>query len=110
MGLPAATITMPTMHGPPVLGAGCPTVLIGNKPAWRQLDTHTCPMVNAPPPVGPGTPHGPGPTTIPCSVTVRIGMMGAARQTDQIMEPGAVMPPLVMNLIVMGFPTVLIGS
>ena len=109
MGFPAATVTSSTMHGPPVLGPGCPTVLIGKKPAWRMTDPHTCPMVNAPPPAGPGTPHGPGAVTTPCSPTVMIGKMPAARQTDQIMEPGAVMPPLPTNPILVGMLTVMIG-
>lgn len=96
------------MHGPPVLGAGCPTVLIGNKPAWRVSDQHTCPFMNAPPPVGPGTPHGPGVTMPPGTVTVMVGGPPLTRATGQIMEAGAVMPPLVTNLIVMGVPTVLV--
>jgi uncharacterized Zn-binding protein involved in type VI secretion len=109
MGFPAATVTSATMHGPPILGVGCPTVLIGGMPAWRLGDVHTCPMMNAPPPAGPGTPHGPGSPTVPCSFTVFIGGMPAARQTDQIIEAGAVVPPLVTNVIMMGYPTVLIG-
>jgi uncharacterized Zn-binding protein involved in type VI secretion len=108
MGLPAATVTSATMHGPPVLGVGCPTVLIGNMPAWRMTDIHTCPMVNPPPPAGPGNPHGPSTVTVPSSVTVMIGKMPASRQTDQIMEPAALVPP-VPNPIMMGVPTVLIG-
>ena len=51
------------MHGSPLLGAACTTVLIGGKPAWRLTDQHTCPIPNAPPPVCSGTPHGPGITT-----------------------------------------------
>jgi hypothetical protein len=51
------------MHGSPLLGACCPTVLIGGKPAWRIGDQHTCPIPNAPPPACSGTPHGPGVTT-----------------------------------------------
>lgn len=108
-GMPAATVTSSTMHGPPVLGPGCPTVLIGKKPAWRMTDVHTCPLVNAPPPTGPGSPHGPSTVTTPCSVTVLIGKLPAARQTDQIIEPGSVVPLPPNNLIVMGVPTVLIG-
>ena len=32
------------MHGSPLLGAACMTVLIGGKPAWRIGDQHTCPI------------------------------------------------------------------
>ena len=108
MPFPAATITSSTMHGPPVLGAGCPKVLIGNKPAWRVTDQHTCPFVNAPPPAGPGSPHGPGITAPPGAMTVMIGGPIAARVTDKIMEPGAVVPPMTANVIMMGIPNVLI--
>ena len=34
---PAARVADPTGHGPPLLGAGCPTVLIANMPAWRAI-------------------------------------------------------------------------
>ena len=108
MSFPATTITASTVHGPPILGAGCPTVLIGGKPAWRVGDTHTCPMVNAPPPAGPGTPHGPGITLPPGSVTVLVGGMPACRTSDKVSEPGAVVPPLPINVILPGVPTVLI--
>ena len=107
MPFPAATIACPTMHGPPTLGPGFPTVLIGNKPAWRVSDQHTCPIPNAPPPAGPGTPHGPGITSPPGCVTVMVGGPPLTSNFDQIMEPGAVVPPLTVNMIMMGFPTVL---
>ncbi len=96
------------MHGPPILGAPCPTVLIGKKPAWRVADMHTCPIPNAPPPAGPGTPHGPGVTAPPGSITVLVKGKPAARMLDRIMEAAAVVPPLTMNPIMMGCPTVLI--
>lgn len=108
MGLPAARLGDCMMHGPPLLGAPCPTVLIGGAPAWRVCDQHTCPIPNAPPPAGPGTPHLTG-ITMPGSLFVFIGGMPAARMGDQVLEPGAVVPPLVTNVIVMGCPTVLIG-
>lgn len=91
-----------------MLGAGCATVLIGGKPAWRVGDQHTCPLVNSPPPSGPGTPHGPGTTMPPGSVTVLVGGMPAARLGDQIMEPAAVVPLPPNNPILSGAPTVLI--
>jgi uncharacterized Zn-binding protein involved in type VI secretion len=38
MGQPAARVGDMTAHGSPLAGApGCPTVLIGNMPAWRGL-------------------------------------------------------------------------
>src|SRR5690606_32992713 len=107
MPFPAGTVTSAAMHGPPLMGAGCPTVLIGNKPAWRVTDTHTCSVPNAPPPAGPGTPHGPGVTIPPGCVTVMAGGPMLTSNLDQVMEPGAVVPPLTVNMIMMGFPTVL---
>lgn len=35
---PAARVGDTTAHGTPLVGPGCPTVLIGNMPAWRGLD------------------------------------------------------------------------
>lgn len=96
------------MHGPPLLGPGCPTVLIANMPAWRVGDQHTCPMVNAPPPAGPGTPHGPGVTIPPGAVTVLVGGMPMACLGDKVMEPGAVVPLLPPNPILSGAPTVML--
>jgi uncharacterized Zn-binding protein involved in type VI secretion len=107
MPKPAGQIADNLMHGPPTLGAGCPTVLVQNRPAWRVADNHTCPIPNAPPPVGPGTPHGPGVTMPPGSIMVHVGGMPMAALGDQIMEAGAVMPPLLMNPLLMGAPTVL---
>jgi uncharacterized Zn-binding protein involved in type VI secretion len=60
MGRPAARLGDLTVHGSPLLGAACTTMLIGGKRAWRLTDQHTCPIPNAPPPVCSGTPHGPG--------------------------------------------------
>ncbi|GIV60316.1 MAG: hypothetical protein KatS3mg043_1405 [Rhodothermaceae bacterium] len=96
------------MHGPPLLGPGYPTVLIGGKPAWRVGDQHTCPVPNAPPPAGPGTPHGPGLTAPPGTLTVLVGGPPLARVTSQVMEPGAVVPPMVANPILMGVVTVIV--
>ena len=108
MPKPAAQLGSATLHGPPTLGPACPTVLIQNRPAWRVGDSHTCPMVNAPPPAGPGTPHGPGVTIPPGSPMVLIGGMPAAGIGDQIMEPGALVPLPPPNPILMGAPTVLV--
>lgn len=90
------------------MGAPCPTVIIGGKPAWRVGDQHTCTVPNAPPPAGPGTPHGPGTTMPPGSVTVLVGGKPAARLTDKILEPGAVQPPMTTNVIMAGATSVLI--
>ena len=112
MGKPAARLGDSTMHGSPLLGAPCPTVLIGGKPAWRITDQHTCPIPNAPPPVCSGTPHGPGVTTpVPDggSGIVLIGGKPAARVGDIVMEPGALIPLPPPNTIVVGEFTVLIG-
>lgn len=108
MPRPAARVGDSTAHGPPLMGVGCPTVLIGGQPAWRLTDTHTCAIPNAPPPAGPGTPHGPGITTMG-SPTVLVGGLPAARLGDQLSEPGAVVPPMVINVILSGQPTVLIA-
>lgn len=108
MSKPAARITDTPMHGPPIMGAGCTTVLIGGKPAWRVGDQHTCSVPNAPPPAGPGSPHGPGITAPPGSTAVLIKGKPAARMTDKIMEPGAVQPPMTTNTIMKGCTSVLL--
>ncbi|MEU8816749.1 PAAR domain-containing protein [Actinoplanes sp. NPDC048796] len=98
MGQPAARVADTTSHGTPLSpGPGCPTVLIGGKPAWRiGSDTHTCPLSDGPKPhVGGVVARG--------STTVLIGGLPAARQGDQVIEIG---PP---NAIALGDPTVLIG-
>ena len=96
MGMPSARLT--DMHvcpmvtgivphvGGPVIGPGCPTVLIGMMPAARVTDMLVC--------VGPPDVIAMG------SVGVLIGGMPAARLGDMCAHGGA---------IVMGFPTVLIG-
>lgn len=108
MPFPGARVGDSLTHGPPIVGVPCATVHIGGKPAWRVGDQHTCSVPNAPPPAGPGTPHGPGTTGPPGSVTVLVGGKPAARVSDKIIEPGAVQPPMTMNPIVMGATTVLI--
>ena len=113
MGRPAARLGDSTMHGSPLLGAACMTVLIGGKPAWRIGDQHTCPIPNAPPPVCDGAPHGPG-ITAPGGgggegVTL-IGGKPAACLGDIVTEPHAIVPLPPPNNIVQGEPTVLIGQ
>lgn len=107
MPKPAARVADATMHGPPLMGAGCPVVLVANMPAWRVSDQHVCPMVNLPPPAGPGTPHGPGVTMPPGSPLVLVGGLPAAGLGDQVVEPGAIVPLPPPNPILMGAPTVL---
>jgi uncharacterized Zn-binding protein involved in type VI secretion len=96
MGKPAARLTdmhtCPMATGPvphvggPIIGPGCPMVLIGKLPAARVTDMATC--------------VGPPDTIIVGSPTVLIGKLMAARIGDNTMHGG---------VIVMGFPTVLIG-
>lgn len=98
MGKPAARVGDSTAHGSPLApGPGCPTVLIGGRPAWRAgPDTHVCPLFDGP------KPHVGG-TIAVGSPTVFIGGLPAARLGDQILEAG---PP---NVVAAGDPTVLIG-
>jgi uncharacterized Zn-binding protein involved in type VI secretion len=97
MGLPAARLGDVTSHGTPLgPGPGAPNVLIRGRPAWRVGDVHTCPLFTGP------VPHGGGSVAMG-SVTVLIGGMPAARQSDLVVEAG---PP---NAIAAGEPTVLIG-
>ena len=98
MGKPAARVGDTTAHGSPLVpGPGCPTVLIGGRPAWRAgSDTHVCPLFDGP------KPHVGG-TIALGSPTVFIDGLPAARLGDQILEAG---PP---NVVAAGDPTVLIG-
>jgi len=96
MGMPAARLT--DMHvcpmvtvlvphvGGPIVGPGCPTVLIGAMPAARVGDMLVC--------VGPPDVIALG------SFNVLIGSMPAARMLDMTAHGG---------MIVLGCPTVLIG-
>jgi len=96
MGMPAARLT--DMHvcpmvtvlvphvGGPIVGPGCPTVLVGMMPAARVTDMLVC--------VGPPDVIALG------SFSVLIGGMPAARLGDMCAHGGT---------IVMGCPTVLIG-
>jgi len=83
---PAATGIVPHVGGP-ILPPCCPMVLIGSLPAARVGDPATC--------VGPPDVINQG------SSTVLIGGQPAARMGDSTAHGGK---------IVMGFPTVLIGS
>lgn len=100
MGLPAARIT--DMHqcpmvtpgveviphvGGPIIGPGCPTVLIGSLPAAVMGDNAIC--------------VGPPDTIIKGSSTVLIGGKPAARMGDATTHGGS---------IILGCPTVLIGG
>jgi len=99
MPQPAARMGDPTAHGG-VIAVGFPTVLIGNQPAARLGDMHTCPMVTQAGPVP--VPHVGGPITLG-SATVLIGGQPAARMGDMATCVG---PP---DSIAAGFPMVLIG-
>lgn len=98
MGKQAARVGDLTNHGTPLgPGPGCPTVLIGGKPAWRATsDFHTCPLVDG------LKPHVGGVVTLG-STSVLIGGLPAARMGDQVVEAGA------PNAIALGDPTVEIG-
>jgi uncharacterized Zn-binding protein involved in type VI secretion len=74
--------------GGPILGPGCPTVLIGGYPAARVGDMCTCA-------------NGPPATILIGSQTVLIGGQPAARLGDETAHGGA---------IVTGLCTVLIGG
>lgn len=100
MGFPAARIgdmhvcplvtpgTPPIPHvGGPIMGPGCPTVLIGGMPAAVMGDTCTC--------------IGPPSSIVVGSMGVFIGGKPAARVTDMTAHGGN---------ILMGCPTVLIGD
>jgi uncharacterized Zn-binding protein involved in type VI secretion len=67
-------------------------------PAARVTDMHVCPMVTV------LVPHVGGPILPPCWPTVLIGSLPAARITDLLTCVG---PP---DMIAMGSPTVLIGG
>ncbi len=95
-GKPAARLGDMCAHGGAIV-VGCPTVMIGNKPAARVTDMHACPMVTG------IVPHVGGPVMPPGSLTVKIGYMPAARMGDQATCVG---PP---DVIAMGEFTVLIG-
>ena len=96
MGMPAARLT--DMHvcpmvtvivphvGGPIVGPGCPTVLIGSLPAARVGDMVVC--------------VGPPDTIVMGSFTVLIGSQPAAHMTSLCAHGGTV---------ILGMPTVLVG-
>lgn len=67
-------------------------------PAARVTDMHVCPAFTGP------VPHVGGPIIPPCEPTVIVGMMPAARVTDQATCIGPI------DVIVKGSATVLIGN
>jgi uncharacterized Zn-binding protein involved in type VI secretion len=67
-------------------------------PAARATDMHICPAFTGP------VPHVGGPIIPPCEPTVLIGMLPAARVTDQAVCIGPI------DVIVKGSATVVIGS
>lgn len=83
---PAVTGVVPHVGGP-ILAPGAPTVLIGSLPAARVTDMCVC--------------VGPPDTIIMGSTTVFIGGLMAARIGDPTAHGG---------VIVMGWPTVMIGG
>ncbi len=82
---PMVTGVVPHVGGP--IMKGRPNVLIGNMPAARVTDMVTC--------------VGPPDTIVKGSAAVLIGSMPAARMLDSTVHGGVIM---------MGFPTVLIGG
>lgn len=96
MPFPAARLGDKTAHNGQIV-MGFPTVLIGGLPAARVGDMHVCPLTTA------LVPHIGGPILPPGAPTVLIGGMPAARVTNPCACVG---PP---DMIVSGFPTVLIG-
>jgi uncharacterized Zn-binding protein involved in type VI secretion len=93
---PAARMGDATVHGG-VIVSGYPTVLIGQRPAARITDMHTCPMVNG------IIPHVGGPIMPPAAFTVLIGGLPAAHVGSLCTCVG---PP---DTIMLGASTVLIG-
>jgi uncharacterized Zn-binding protein involved in type VI secretion len=67
-------------------------------PAARVSDMHVCPASTGP------VPHVGGPIVPPCEPTVIVGMLPAARVSDQAICVGP------MDIIVKGSATVMVGS
>ena len=86
MQTPAFPSPIPHVGGP-MIGPGCPTVLIGNMPAAIMGDNAVC--------------VGPPDSCIKGSATVMIGGKPAVRMGDSTAHGGQ---------IILGFPTVLIGG
>jgi uncharacterized Zn-binding protein involved in type VI secretion len=83
---PMLTVLVPHVGGP-IVGPGCPTVLIGFMPASVVGDVVTC--------------VGPPDAIVMGSMTVQIGFKPAARMGDPTAHGGS---------IVLGCPTVMIGG
>lgn len=86
---PMVTPALPPIPhvGGPIVGPGCPTVLIGGMPAARMGDMLVC--------------VGPPDSIVKGSATVLVGGVPAARMGDNTAHGG---------VIVLGFPTVMIGG
>ena len=95
MGMPACRFSDQTEHGGVII-LGFPQVLIGDLPASRITDMHTCPMFDGP------VPHVGGPFILG-SPTVLVGMMPQSRVTDQLVCVG---PP---DMAILGEETGLVG-
>jgi uncharacterized Zn-binding protein involved in type VI secretion len=83
---PMVNLLQPHVGGP-IIGPGCPTVIIGNMPAACVGDMAAC--------------AGPPDVIVQGSTRVILGGRPAARMGDMTAHGG---------VIVMGFPTVLIGD
>ena len=83
---PMVTGTVPHVGGP-IIGPGCPTVMIGGKPAAVMGDSAVC--------------TGPPDSIVMGSTTVMIGGKPAVRVGDTCAHGGTVVGP--------GVPTVMIG-
>jgi uncharacterized Zn-binding protein involved in type VI secretion len=89
--MPAARLGDTTSHGTPLSpGPGCPTVLVGGRPAWRVGDQHACPLWNGP------SPHGMG-AVAAGSLSVFIGGQPAARVGDAVIEAGGGPDPIAVG-------------
>src|SRR5271169_354138 len=95
MGTPAARLGDPTVHGG-VISVGFPSVLIGNQPAARVGDMHTCPDFTG------IIPHVGGPLILG-AFTVMIGNQPQSRVGDALACVGP------QDAVAMGCPTVTVG-
>jgi uncharacterized Zn-binding protein involved in type VI secretion len=95
MGQPAARILDSTVHGG-IVSVGTPLTIIGNMPAARMGDMHTCPMVTV------LVPHVGGPIVFG-AINVLVGGVPQARSMDPCICVG---PP---DMIAMGATTTLVG-
>ena len=98
MTFPAARIADNTAHGG-LISVGTPLTLIGNMPAARIGDMHTCPMVT---PATPPVPHVGGPIILG-AFNVLVGGPPQARMSDMCICVG---PP---DVVMKGHPQTLVG-